>query len=634
MRTRTNTTATTAYLTMVGWEDDEGSRCSYDNYCCLSDDCYANFSGTVNFRQSQFPAVSGTYSQYGPYDGNVDDHQFLIGISWRYSGTTTSITPTCAQQSYGYSAGDIRSWFTYLTAGRTYRFSNCGVAEDTYLRLYGTNGYTVVAFNDDYCGSLSASQFDYVATTTGWHYVELSHYSRSALTTNGTLYYEDITPAPGNPSVFGNGTWNVYGYTGGNIDLSGEYSGYYTEPNLSYNSLNRWCSLCSPSDASGWSGCFVPVDNHLVMAKRTNFTCGIYQLSMPNNDDDVRVYVNGSLVASGVCCNTLTGVFWTGYLGSSSTIEVRHLEGGGGSNQSLTLTNITGSLSGGTIALSGYSTICLNDDPGSFTNSASASGGTVAYVTPTYQWQSSPNNSTWSDISGQTGTTYDPGTLSATTYFRRRVIDACGTVAYSNTVTITVNSPSGTPSVYGSNTWNIYAYNGLNFNTYYGYATNSTSSEFNLGTFGVGVASNPSVLPGYLGCALPSNDTWSISAKRQGFPCAVYNIIIQGHDDEIIINVDYDGNGTIDYTRTAACCNIATPYTVASGVVLNSTSRVEIQLKEGGGDAYVDVDFNTVAVSVSGGTIGGITTGATVCTGGDPGAFTKRSRLRAAQLLM
>jgi len=151
-----------------------------------------------------------------------------------------------------------------------------------------------------------------------------------------------VTAPAGNPATFGANQWNTYAYIGGNIDLSGTYAGYYVETALSYNTLNRWTSLGSPSDASGYTGCVVGVDNHVVVSKRAGFPCGNYQLSMPNNDDDVRVYVNGNLVASGGCCNTLTAVFWTGYLGANSTIEVRHLEGGGGSNQSLTLTNIGG----------------------------------------------------------------------------------------------------------------------------------------------------------------------------------------------------------------------------------------------------------------------------------------------------
>lgn len=62
-------------------------------------------------------------------------------------------------------------------------------------------------------------------------------------------------------------------------------------------------------------------------------------------------------------------------------------------------------------------------------------GGTPPY---TIQWQSSPNNLNWSDIPGANGITYDPGVLSATTWFRKKVTDAAGTVAYSSSEVITM----------------------------------------------------------------------------------------------------------------------------------------------------------------------------------------------------
>jgi len=63
-------------------------------------------------------------------------------------------------------------------------------------------------------------------------------------------------------------------------------------------------------------------------------------------------------------------------------------------------------------------TICYNSTPSSLTNSTSASGGSGSY---SYQWQTSSNNSTWSNISGATSSTYAPGALTFSTYYRRAV---------------------------------------------------------------------------------------------------------------------------------------------------------------------------------------------------------------------
>ena len=452
LQTRSNNAYTISFR-IDAWEDDD-CRCSYEGGGCYwyssGDDCRRNEANSWNIREGAYPSNGGYTAT--PTWGGTNDHTYYFQYTWKYSGTANALYPDCRTQSTGYSAGAIRSWSVYMVAGRTYRFGTCGTAEDTYLRIFSGDGYSNTANYDDngpLCGGTAASG-DYTAPGTGWYYLELSHYSRSTLTTGGTLTYEDITTPPAPPATFGNGVWYTTAYTGGNIDLTGEYSGYYSESNLTYNSLNRWGTNGSPSDASGWQGCYVPVDNHVVVSRRTGFTCGVYQLDMPNHDDDVRVYVNGSQVFTHIgCCDAHTNL-WTGYLTSTSTIEVRHLEGGGGSHQSLSVTAVTPALSGGTIAgITNGVTICFNTDPGAFTNTASPSGGTIGVANgspaaPVYEWQRATNNTFTAGLTvvGGNSLTYDPvadaSLIGGTYYFRRKVTDACGTVAYSNTISVIV----------------------------------------------------------------------------------------------------------------------------------------------------------------------------------------------------
>lgn len=103
--------------------------------------------------------------------------------------------------------------------------------------------------------------------------------------------------------------------------------------------------------------------------------------------------------------------------------------------------NVYSALSGGTIASA--QTICSGSTPSTLTSSVAASGGTG---TTTYQWQSSPDGITWTNISGATGATYSPGSLTATTYYRRIATNTCGS-ANSNTIIITVNSLPSVTSV-------------------------------------------------------------------------------------------------------------------------------------------------------------------------------------------
>ena len=105
---------------------------------------------------------------------------------------------------------------------------------------------------------------------------------------------------------------------------------------------------------------------------------------------------------------------------------------------------VYGNLSPGSIGTA--QSICYNTAPSTLTQTAPATGGTGTY---SYQWQSSPDNSSWGNIGGATSTTYSPPSLTSNTYYRRRVISgACGTV-YSASVLITVY-PDVTPGTIGN----------------------------------------------------------------------------------------------------------------------------------------------------------------------------------------
>ena len=91
-------------------------------------------------------------------------------------------------------------------------------------------------------------------------------------------------------------------------------------------------------------------------------------------------------------------------------------------------------------AIATNQTICAGNTAAAFTSTTAGSGGdlTVAQV---YQWQSSPDGTTgWTDIVGATSSTYSPGAVITTTYYRRNYSRGtyC-TMASSNVVSITVN---------------------------------------------------------------------------------------------------------------------------------------------------------------------------------------------------
>lgn len=79
--------------------------------------------------------------------------------------------------------------------------------------------------------------------------------------------------------------------------------------------------------------------------------------------------------------------------------------------------------------------ICYNSVPLPITQTTAPSGGSGEY---SFQWQSSPDNSSWTNITGATSTNYSPAALTVTTYFRRNVTSG-GITSSSQPVLVTVN---------------------------------------------------------------------------------------------------------------------------------------------------------------------------------------------------
>ncbi|MGN6647470.1 MAG: hypothetical protein ACTHJT_13195, partial [Cytophaga sp.] len=425
------------------------------------------------------------------------------------------------------------------------------------------------------------------------------------------------TPTPPDPSVFGSNVWNVYAYNDVNFTI---LRGSYVDNGLSasdpsFDSRNMWNISASPSAVSTYTGCDVVLDQHGVIYKRQGFPTGIYRLDY-NSDDAGSVYINGVLVYTSVSWGALVTNIWTGPLNASSTIEYRWADTGGGQSYgSLLMTHpvTPTTLLGGTVA-SSSAVVCSGNSPSPFTSTAAASGGCY----PSYQWQLSTTSTSsgFSDISGATAVTYSsPATITATTYYRRKVTDACGTVAYSNVVTVTVGVPSPPdPSIFGSNVWNVYVYNGNNFNTLYGkYVDNGISASnpsFDTRLLWSSTT-RPSLAPGYTGCQV-GDDNHCIVYKRQGFAPGTYQIDFDS-DDYGYLYV----NGTLVYSRTTGCCAVVN--NVWTGP-LDATSTIEYRQREfnGGSFGFLRLTSSTPPALVA----GTIASDQTVCSNIVPAALT------------
>ncbi|MDA8980205.1 Ig-like domain-containing protein [Chitinophagales bacterium] len=354
---------------------------------------------------------------------------------------------------------------TYATInvkqGGIYSFGHCGTVpnswgqpnytSDSRMHISNTSNNLTFAGNDDggpLCSASNDASIQWNATLTGQVRVHSNGWSCQGWLGGGsgnsaTLTYRcdpPNSPAVGTP---GDGIWNVYAYNagdaaGGSGAWQNNYSGYYTNNNLNFNTATHWAN--SPSDAPNYLGCHISNDNHSWRAIRTGWNCDVYNISVPGNDDIAKLFINGIEVWSDPngCCNN-NGVVYTAALSSSDVVEFRVSEGGGGSNGRIEFTPVTTSLDGGVVSFSGSNNACDGYNPPAFSNVTSPSGGSSAAVnngSSSYQWQLNGSN-----INGATGLTFDPGVLSAGTYtFRRGVTDKCGNVAYSNSITITVTA--------------------------------------------------------------------------------------------------------------------------------------------------------------------------------------------------
>ena len=88
-------------------------------------------------------------------------------------------------------------------------------------------------------------------------------------------------------------------------------------------------------------------------------------------------------------------------------------------------------LNGGSIEGSSSSVNCSGYNAGVISSVSLAIGGKSPY---TYQWQFSSDGSGFNDIIGETSTTFNPPALTSTTFYRRKVTDACGVDMYSSNV--------------------------------------------------------------------------------------------------------------------------------------------------------------------------------------------------------
>jgi len=294
-------------------------------------------------------------------------------------------------------------------------------------------------------------------------------------------------------------------------------------------------------------------------------------------------------------------------------------------------------------------TICSGGDPAALTSTDDGSGdGTV-----TYKWQSSPDNITFTDIPGETSTTYDPGALTQTMYYRRIItssLNGKGCSAESNVVTITVNNVDGgtvgsdqticnggdpaafTSVVDGSGSGTItYQWQESPDNVTFTDIAGATSPAYDPGALAATAyykRITTSTLNG-TDCTDESNVvTVTVNDVDGGTISSDQTICNGGNPSAFTSDVDGSGSGTITYQWQSSTDNItfnniggATSSTYDPGVLTQTMYYKRITTSSLNGiPCTAESNVLTVTVNdVDGGTIG---SDQTICSGDDPAAFT------------
>jgi len=365
-------------------------------------------------------AFTNTASPSGG-DGNYSyQWQYQSGSSWlNVSGATSStydppaLTSTRVYRRRAYSCGQYAysNWRTITV----YSNLNAGSINNVQTLCYNGNPSTLGS-----SASASGSNGGYVYQ---WQY-----------STNGSSGWTNISGATGttyNPGALTSSRWyrrrvkanSCSGYKYTNTVKVTIYS------NLNAGSINNAQTLCyngNPStlgnsaSASGSNGGYV------------------YQWQYSTNGSSGWTNISG---ATGTTYNpgALTSSLW----------YRRRVKANSCSAYKYTNTvkvTIYSNLSAGSI--NNAQTLCYNGNPATLGSSASASGSNGGYV---YQWQYSSNGSSgWTDISGATGTTFDPGALTSDRWYRRRVkANSCSNYAYTSSVKVTIYSVLNAGSIEG-----------------------------------------------------------------------------------------------------------------------------------------------------------------------------------------
>jgi hypothetical protein len=381
-----------------------------------------------------------------------------------------------------------------VVQGFTYNFSvgNVYAANNENLNVYDASTNTALVFAS---GASGASISNWVSTLSGQIKLVLS--LDACIATNltnvqVTIEIVNVGNTIDNQTDFGTNTWvgHVYNWLGTSPPPGGStspasptysypfdvtsYAGYYPVNTESINEAFGSNSNCFPLYSNGAIRTNILTDVFAVRYKmRSTRPAGCYIATL-TGDDGMRLYNDGVLVFNSWRQQSITSYFNVLiYLDGSADLVYDYYEYQGENAVAFSLTPFNSSLND--IVSPVNPIVCSGVTPLPLNGSSFLYNGTTINPTIAFQWQSSTDNITFTNITGATNEDYTPpGITSATTvvtYYRRLMsaVSNVGSCSFaSNSVSITTTGApasiapvalAGSGATCGQFTanWNAYA---------------------------------------------------------------------------------------------------------------------------------------------------------------------------------
>ncbi|WDF80747.1 DUF6443 domain-containing protein [Mucilaginibacter sp. KACC 22773] len=396
----------------------------------------ANYAGSFTINCYAYNSVGQTGSTYPlgviVYSPTVSGTISPSSQAANYnSAPSTALTATAATGSNGsftyqwQSSPDNSNW-SVVSGATSLSYSPPALTSTTYYRIVST-GFGSSATS----GSVIVTVYPQLTAGTISPATQAINYNTPASLTggaatggNGTYAYQ-WQSSPDNTTFTNISGATGTGYTSGNLTATKYYRRTVTSNGQPLNS-NSVTVTVYPQLVAGTISPATQAINYNTPASLTggaatggNGTYAYQWQSSPDNTTFTNIsgatgvsYTSGSLTATTYYRRTVTS---NGQPLNSNSVTV-----------TVYPQLVAGTISPATQAIN-YNT------PASLTGGA-ATGGNGTYA---YQWQSSPDNTTFTNISGATGVSYTSGSLTTTTYYRRTVTSN-GQPLNSNSVTVTV----------------------------------------------------------------------------------------------------------------------------------------------------------------------------------------------------